>query len=165
MLDVLGEDDLKMPAAKHEESIEALAPHGTREPLDGVRPRARIGVLMTPMPSLPNGVEGRGELRVVVAEQELGCGRPFGEVGADVSGLLGHPDPDGFGRHTGETNEAGVVFDEEQDVEASEQEGVDPEEENRPGIPGGSVPPSNPVPPADGSLGQRGFISTSSSSI
>jgi hypothetical protein len=32
VLDVLGEDDLKMPAAKHEESIEALAPHGTHEP-------------------------------------------------------------------------------------------------------------------------------------
>lgn len=56
LLDVLGEDDLKLPAAKHEESIEALAPpHGTHEPLcDGVRPRGEgIGVLMTPMPSPP----------------------------------------------------------------------------------------------------------------
>lgn len=131
VLDVLGEDDLKMPAAKHEESIEAPAPHGnTYEPLyAGVRPRGADRSLDDPDTlAAQDGVEGRGELRVVVAEQELGCCRPFGEVGADVSGLLSHPDPDGFGRHTGETTEAGVVFDEEQDGEASEQEGVDAEE-------------------------------------
>ncbi len=156
-----------MPAAKHEKSIEALAPHGAHEPLcDGVRPGRADRRLDDPDAlAAEDGVEGRGEFRVAVPEQELGRGRPFGEVGADVSGLLAHPDPDGFGRRTGETNEAGVVFDEEQDVEASEQEGVNAEEVNRPGIPGGSVPPSNPVPPADGSLGERGFISTSPSSI
>ncbi len=85
---------------------------------------------MTPMPS-PLKTASKDEVNFVsrsVAEQELGCRRPFGEVGADVSGLLGHPDPDRFGCHTGETNEAGVVFDEEQDVEASDQEGVDAEE-------------------------------------
>lgn len=112
VLDVLGEDDLLMPATKHEESIEALAPHGTHEPLcDGARPRGADRSLDDPDALAgEDGVEGRGDFVVAVAEQELGSRCPFGEVGADVSGLLGHPGPDGFGRHTGETNEAGVVL-------------------------------------------------------
>ena len=63
VLDVLGEDDLKMPAAKHEESIGALAPHGTSEPLcDGARPRGADRSLDDPDALAgEDGVEGRGD--------------------------------------------------------------------------------------------------------
>ena len=58
VLDVLGEDDLKMPAAKHERSRHSRRTVPANRSAMAFAREARVGVLMTPMPSPPNGVEG-----------------------------------------------------------------------------------------------------------
>jgi len=90
---------------------------------------ARIGVLMTRRPS-PAKTASKDEVNFASPSRSKNFGHrhPLGEVRADVPGLLGHPVPRWLGGHAGEANEASVVLDEEQDVEASEQEGVHVEE-------------------------------------
>ena|SRR5271156_1220442 len=69
------------------------------------------------------GVEGDGELGVAVADQELGRRCSLGEPEAEVPGLLGHPGAGWVRRDTGEMDDPGVQFDEEQDIEPAEQDG------------------------------------------
>src|ERR1035437_4163771 len=110
VLDVLGKDDFEVTTAEEEEPVEALPTDRADEPFgEGVRPWCPDRRLDGPDSfGREDGVEGRREFGVAVADQELGRRRPFGEVEAEIAGLLGHPACDGFGRDSGEPDEAGV---------------------------------------------------------
>ena len=67
-----------------------------------------------------DGVQGRGELGVSVAYEELGWLGPLGECHAEVPGLLGYPGTGGVGGDAGVLDEARVVLDENEYVELPE---------------------------------------------
>jgi len=88
-----------------------------------------MGVLMIRIPFIAeDGVEGGGELRVAISNEELDRCCPFRQVVAKVAGLLGDPARDRIGRHPCEVDPTGVVVDEEQHVEPPEQHSIDAEE-------------------------------------
>ena len=70
-------------------------------------------------------VERSGVLAGSIADHEPD---PFVLPHEEVAGCLGGPGPGGVGRDSGEVDSAGVEFDEEQDVESAEGDGVDAEE-------------------------------------
>src|ERR1039458_5516423 len=70
-------------------------------------------------------VEARHVLGVSVADQEPGGNLCVGEVTGDVPGLLGDPRCIGMSGHPGDPDSPTSEFDEEQDIEAFEQDGVD----------------------------------------
>ncbi len=70
-------------------------------------------------------VERGGELAVPVADQEPEPVGAFAEVYQEVAGLLGHPGPSGMAGDPGEVHAATAVLDNQEDVEAAEEDGVD----------------------------------------
>ena len=79
-------------------------------------------------PDTFRGEDGSGELRASVADEELDGVRLLGELHANVASLLGHPLADRMSRHTGNSDQAHVVVDEEEHVESAEQHRVDAQE-------------------------------------
>src|SRR5439155_8691367 len=69
-------------------------------------------------------VEGRGELGVPITDQELQAVRLTFQVHQQVTGLLDHPVTCGMGGDAGQVHAAGVMFDEEQHVQAPQELGV-----------------------------------------
>ena len=70
-------------------------------------------------------VEGSGELRVAIADGELGRGRLFGELHREVASLLGHPASDRLGGHGGDPPESRLVGGEREHVEPTEKDSED----------------------------------------
>ena len=70
-----------------------------------------------------NGVERGGEHSV--AHQEPEPVRVFAEVHQQVAGLLGDPVPGGVGGDSGEVHASAAVLDDDDDVEAAQEDGVD----------------------------------------
>ena len=93
VIQVFGEDDFEMAAAEDEEPVQALPADGADKPLrDRVGARRPDGRLDDPDPfSAEDGVEGVGELRVAISNEELGRRCSLRQVGAEVAGLLGDP--------------------------------------------------------------------------
>jgi hypothetical protein len=130
MTHVFGEDDFEMAAAEDEEPVQAFSTDGADKPLSHrVGARRPDGRLDDPDPfGRQDGVEGGGELRVAISNQELGGRCPFRQFVAVVPCLLSDPAIDGIGRHPGEVDKSGVVVDEEQHIEAPKQDGFNMEE-------------------------------------
>src|ERR1039458_244610 len=130
VVEVLDEYGLEVAAAQDKKPIEALSTYGADEAFgDGVRARGPDRGLNDPDAFRDeDSVEGEGELGVAVADQELGRRCSLGEPEAEVPGLLGHPGAGWVRRDTGEMDDPGVRFDEEQNIEPAEQDGVDGEE-------------------------------------
>src|ERR1017187_4670499 len=77
---------------------------------------------------LEHFVEARNVLGGAVADQELGGDVRSGEIAGHVSGTLGDPRSVGISGHPSDPDPCSAKLDEEQDIEAFEQNGVDMEE-------------------------------------
>ncbi len=75
-----------------------------------------------------DGVEGAGELRIAIADEELDRRCLVGELHREVSSLLGDPVDDRRGGDSGDSYETAVVVDEDEHVEPTEEHRVDVEE-------------------------------------
>ena len=93
MLDVLAEDCLEVTASEDERPVEAVAPHGADPPLaDRFGPGCLDWGLDYPGAlGGEDGVEGGGELRVAISDEELDGICLLGELHRDVAGTLSHP--------------------------------------------------------------------------
>ena len=78
-----------------------------------------------------DGVERGGELAVPVADQEPEPIAAIAEVHQQVAGLLGDPGAGGVGGDPRDVHAAAVVFDDDEDVEAAQERGVDVGEVDR----------------------------------
>ena len=72
-----------------------------------------------------HGVERGGELAVSVADKESEPVGPLSEVHQQVAGLLGDPRPGGMGGDPGDVYATAVMLNDDEDVEAAQQDGVD----------------------------------------
>ena len=75
-----------------------------------------------------DGVEGRGELGVPVADEEPEAAVGVVEVHEQVAGLLGQPGPGGVGGDAEDVYAAGGVLDDEERVEPVQGDGVEVEQ-------------------------------------
>ena len=128
--DVGSQDGFEMASPEDEDPVEAFAP-------DGVDPAFGVGVGLGCADGGPDRgdvfgandvVEGTGEVGVSVSDQETAPSQGFSGPSREVAGWLGDPDAGRVRRDSGEVDPVGVEFDEEQDVEAPQQHGVDREE-------------------------------------
>src|SRR6266568_1448691 len=150
--DVDPQDLLEVTAADDQQPIKALG-------ADGPHPSLRIGVGVGRLHRrdqhlgvfrAEHVIEPAAELRVTIADQEAHAASLVLQAQQQVACLLGDPGGVGIGGHPGQVNPASAEFDEEQDVEPSQPDGVDGEEvagedpggllvQERP--PGGGRPP------------------------
>ena len=108
-----------MPFAGYQHPVQALSAATGDPPFgDRVRPRCLHRCFDDPHADGGEyGVEGRGELGVPVADQELQAASLVFEVYQEVAGLLDHPCTCGVSRDPGKVHAAGAVLDEEQHVQ------------------------------------------------
>jgi hypothetical protein len=127
LIEVLAQHRREVARPGDQEMIETFAAQGADEAFrDGVRPRCSCrGADDADVGTGEYRVEGGGELAVAVADQELKAVGVLAEVHEQVAGLLGHPRPGGVGGDPGEVHAAAAVLDNDQDVEAAEEDGVD----------------------------------------
>ena len=86
---------------------------------------ARAGVLMIRASNCgEDGVEGGGELGVAVSDEKPEAPTGVIEVHAEVAGLLGQPGSGGVGGDAEDVHTAGGVFDDEEDVQPTQADGV-----------------------------------------
>ena len=115
---------------------------------DGVRPwRSDRGADDADVGAGEDRVEGDGELAVSVADQEPELLGLVAEVHQQVAGLLGDPGAGGVGGDLGDVHAAAAVLDHDQDVEATQGDGVDVGEvdgEDRLGLRGEELAPGRP---------------------
>jgi hypothetical protein len=137
VLEMDPEDLLQMTTANDQQPVQALSADGTDPPLRiGVRVRGlerrneHLGTL-----GVEHVVEATTELRVPVADKKAHPPAAFGQHHEQVAGLLGDPGATGVGSHASEMDPASVMFDEEQDIEPSQPDGVDREEESQARMP------------------------------
>ena len=107
--------------------VEAFAAESA-DPALRVRVRSRCPRRCADDPDLSvgeHGVEVRGELAVAVTDEESELGGAVAEIHQQVPGLLGDPSSGGVDGDTGDVHAAGGVFDQDKDVEAAEEDGVD----------------------------------------
>ena len=105
-----------MTASEDEEPVQTLSADGAHESLgEGVRPRGSNRGLDDPDAlGAEHLVEAGGELRVSVADEELGRSGTLGQDETQVAGLLGDPLPHWIGGDAREVDPPGVDLDEEQ---------------------------------------------------
>jgi hypothetical protein len=84
---------------------------------------ASAGVLMIRASTAVN-VEGGGELGVAVSDEKPEAPTGVIEVHAEVAGLLGQPGSGGVGGDAEDVHTAGGVFDDEEDVQPAQADGV-----------------------------------------
>ena len=137
VLDIDPQHLLEVAAADNQQPVQALGPHRA-DPAFGVgvgvgRLHRRDQHLSALRPE--HVVEGAGELRVPVADEELQW--PMLEH-QQVAGLLGDPGAVRVGGRAGQVDPAGVQFDEEQHLHPPQPDRVDGEESGR----GESHPPA-----------------------
>jgi hypothetical protein len=123
---------LEMPLTQDQHPVEQLTTYGA-DPAFGERIRSRR-THRRPQDSDALGgedrIEGVGELRVSVADEELKLDllSAVGEVHEQVAGLLGHPRSGRVRRHAEDMNPAGRQLHHEQCIQALEQDRVYMEE-------------------------------------
>jgi hypothetical protein len=122
-----------MVFAEDQHAVQDLAAQGADKALaDRVHPRSLDSGEHDPGAGRPeDGVEGGGEVRSSVADEELDVLRPVAEGHCEVAGLLCGPFPGGVRGDAAQVHAAGAVLDEYQDVEALEQDGVYVQEADR----------------------------------
>ena len=135
-----------MPVAEDQHAVQYLSAQGADEALAGrVHARRLDGGAQDPGASgLEDGVEGCGEVRSAVADQELDVLEPLAEGEGEVVGLLGRPFAGGVGSDASQMHAAGAVLDEHQDVQSLQLHGVHLEEvdgENPGGLGTQELPP------------------------
>src|SRR4051794_32470977 len=116
--------------AENDDPVEALAPHGP-DPALGVRPRLRRPHRRlddTDAFRAEDLVELAAELAVAIANEKLRLDAIIIELHQQVARLLGYPAAVRVGGDPGEAHAAGRELDEEQDVEALQEQGIDAEE-------------------------------------
>ena len=133
MLHILAQHDVEMAWSGDQEVVEAFPAQGADEPF---RDRIRAGCpdRGADDPHVgagEDGVEGGGELAVPVADQEPEPVGAIAEVHQQVAGLLGDPGPGGVGGDPGDVHAAAVVLDNDENVEAAQEDGVDVGEVDR----------------------------------
>ena len=130
MQDVGREDVLELAAAEDQQPVEALAAQ-CPDPAFGVRPRLRRPYRRLDHPDTLGAehlVEVAGELAVAVADEKPRTDALVIEVHGQVARPLGHPAAVRVRRNPGDVDAARRELEEEQDVEALQEEGVDGEE-------------------------------------
>jgi hypothetical protein len=116
-----------VPLVDDQEAVEEFAAEGADEAFgDGVGPRSSYRRLDDlDVGRGEHGVEGRGELGVAVADQELEATVGVIEIHAEVAGQLGQPGSGGVGGEAEDVDAAGGVLDDEERVEPVQGKGVD----------------------------------------
>jgi hypothetical protein len=77
---------------------------------------------------LEDGVEGRGEVRAAVTDQEPEVGELVAEVEGEVAGLLRRPVPGRVSGDAADVYPAGAVLDEHQNIQPVQCDGIDVQE-------------------------------------
>jgi hypothetical protein len=119
-----------MPSTHDQHPVQQLTTHSADPPLrERVRPWCPHGCAEDPDAlGVEDGIEGVGELRVPIANQELEMLDVVGQLHEQVAGLLGRPYPGRVGGHPEDVDPAGGKLDHKQHVQALEQDRVDLEE-------------------------------------
>jgi hypothetical protein len=73
-------------------------------------------------------IEAGDELRIAVADQRLQRVHPGAQLRGEVAGLLGDPRAGRVGGRPADVQPAGLVLDEDQRIDPSQQDGVDGQE-------------------------------------
>jgi len=122
-----------MCLAENQHAVQELPAQGAYQALaDRVHPRRLDrGAQDRGAGGLEDGVERGGEVRAAVAYQELDDPEPLIEGEGQVAGLLHCPVTGGMGGDAAEVHPAGPVLDEHQDVQSSQQHGVNVQEVDR----------------------------------
>ncbi len=152
VVDELEEHHLELATVDDQHPVQAFSANGADEELsEGVCPRSPDRSLDDPDFLGPEDlVEAGCELGVTISDQELDRLRSLGELECEVPGLLDHPGAGRMGRDAGEVHPSGIEFDEEQDVQPSQQHGVDREEvagQHGRGLRPQELTPGGPSPP------------------
>src|SRR5450755_1682683 len=116
---VVGQDGAQMPLAEDQHADEEFAAQGAGEAFaDRVHVRRLDGGAQDPgAGGLEDGVEGAGEVRSAVADEEPDVLEPLAEAHAEIAGLLHRPFTGGVGGDAAEMHPARAVLDENQDVQ------------------------------------------------
>ena len=115
-----------MRLTENQHAIEELSAQGADEALaDRVHARRLDGGVQDPgAGGLEDGVEGGGEARSAVADQELNVLEPLAEAQGKVAGLLHGPLAGRARGDPADVHPAGAMLDEHQHVYALQQHGV-----------------------------------------
>src|SRR5437016_2385943 len=115
-----------MSLAEDQHTVQELSAQGADEALaDRIHARRLDSGSQDPgTGGLEYCVEGGGEVRSAVADQELDLLEPLVEADGEVASLLDSPLAGGVGGDTAEVHPAGAVLDEHQDVQSLQQHGV-----------------------------------------
>ena len=116
---VLGQDGAQVLFSEDQDSVQDLAAQGAGEALAGrVHPGSLDGGAQDPgAVCLEDRIEGLGEIRSAVANQELEVLEPFAEAEREVAGLLHSPFASGVRGDAAKMHPPRAVFDEYQDVQ------------------------------------------------
>ena len=162
MLHILAQYDVEVAWSDDQEVVEAFPAQGA----DGAfRDRIRAGCpdrgADDPQVGAgEDGVERGGELAVSVADQEPELLGAVAEVHQQVAGLLGDPGAGGVGGDSGEVHASAAVLDDDEDVEAAQEDGVDVGEvdgEDGVGLRGQELSPGRTGPSGRG-IESRGLV-------
>ena len=123
---VFGQHGAQMLLAEDQHAVEKLAAQRADEAFASrVHPRSLHGGPQDPgAVCLEDGVDGPGEIRSAVANEELELLEPFAEAEGEVSGLLHGPLAGGVRGDAAEMYPAGAVLDEHQDVPPLQPDGA-----------------------------------------
>jgi hypothetical protein len=127
MIDVGVQDALELVTAGDQDPVEALAPNGADEALGkrvGLRSLDRCSDDLDPL-AAEDLVEGPGELRVAIVDQEAWRRGSVGERPRELAGLLRDPGVAWMVGAARYVHPAATKLDEEQDVEPCREDGVD----------------------------------------
>src|ERR1019366_7773336 len=113
---VFGQHGAQMARPEDQHAVEELTAQSAGEALAGrVHPRSLDGGAQDPgAGGLEYGVEGRGEVRSAVADQESNALEPLAEGDGEVAGLLHRQIASGIGGDATEVHPAGAMLDEHQ---------------------------------------------------
>jgi len=130
---VLGQDGAQVRLAEDQHPVQKLAAQGSYEALAGrVHPRCPDGGAQDRgAGGLEDGVEGAGEVRSAVADQEPELLEAPVHAHGEVAGLLGRPLAGGMRGDATQVHTASAVLDEHQDIQPFQQGGVDVQEGRR----------------------------------
>jgi hypothetical protein len=130
---VLGQDGAQVRLAENHHPVEELAAQRAEEAFAGrVHPGSLDSGPQDPdAGGLEDGVEGLGEVRAAVADQEPHILQPLAGGQSEVAGLLPGPVAGGVRGDAAEVHPAGAVLDEHQDIQPLQQHGVHMQEVDR----------------------------------
>jgi hypothetical protein len=123
---VLTKHGCSMPLVDDQDAVEQFAAEAADEAFgDRVGPRCPCRCPDdTGVDCGEDGVEGGGELGVAVSDEKPEAPTGVIEVHAEVAGLLGQPGSGGVGGDAEDVHTAGGVFDDEEDVQPAQADGV-----------------------------------------